>query len=146
MKKLFAATALVMATLSASAMEVGVSTVRDSNLNANGVRVTVAAASVANIKPVLSITHVNDQYNRYAVGSEFALVKMGPVAVGATTALAYQDNTATVAGYGLTAGVKATLPIAKNVDAVLATERFAGQDRIGNSNGTVTALGLNVKF
>jgi hypothetical protein len=146
MKKLFAATALVMATLSASAMEVGVSAVRDSNLNADGVRVTVAAGSIGSIKPILSITHLNNQYNRYAVGSEYVLTKLGPVAVGATAALAYQDNTASVAGYGLALGAKATLPLAKNVDAVLSTERFAGQDRIGNSNGMVTALGLNVKF
>ena len=139
MKKIIMATLFATTALAASAVEV--SAVRDYNLDANGYRV---AASVATVD--LSATRVDSAYNRFAVGKSFELTKVGKVGVSANVAGVYQDTIGGTSGYGLTAGLKATLPVTKSIDVVASVERFAGQERVKPFNGTTGTVGLNIKF
>ena len=139
MKKIIMATLFTTTAFAASAVEV--SAVRDYNLEANGYRV---ATSVSGID--LSATRVDAGYSRYAVGKTFDLTKVGKVGVSANVAGVYQDTIGGTNGYGVTAGLKATFPITKSIDVVAGVERFAGQDRISQFNGTTGTIGLNVKF
>ncbi len=145
MKKLVIATMLATVGLMASAAEVGVSGIRDIAANKDGVSVTASVGSFAGFTPQLSVSRVDTLYTRYAVGTQYAITKVGPVALAATAAGVYQDSTGGNDGYGVTAGLKATVALNKGVDVVVGAGRFAGQDSI-NANGNVTSIGLNVKF
>jgi hypothetical protein len=139
MKKIIMATLFASTAFAASAVEV--SAVRDYNLDANGYRVagTVSAFNV-------SATRIDNEYNRFAVGKTFELTKVGKVGVSANVAGVYQDTIGGTNGYGLTAGLKATLPITKSIDVVAGVERFAGQERVKQFNGTTGTIGMNIKF
>lgn len=142
MKKFLTALAFVAAAGAACAVEVGVSGVRDYNLDKDGVRVTASVGALT-----ASATSINNTYNRYAVGTGLNLAQIGPVKVGATVAAVYQDTaTGGVNGYGISGGLKATLPLVKNVDLVAGVERFAGQARINAYNGTTGTVGLVARF
>ena len=139
MKKIVIASILAATAFAASAVEV--SATRDYNLNKDGFRVGADVAGLA-----VSATHVENTYNRFAVGKNFELTKVGPVALSAGAAVVYQDTHVGQNGYGVTGGVKATLPLAKSLDLVAAVERFAGQDRVKAFNGTTGTLGVSYKF
>lgn len=143
MKKLVIATLATLA-LAASAAEVTVSTVRDyTGSDTTGYRVGTTVAGLG-----LSATHIDNRYNRFAVGKDFQLAKVGPVALSAGGSGVYQSTNTVggVDGYGLTVGTKATVALGKSVDLVAGVERFYGQDRIKQFNGNVGTVGLNVKF
>jgi len=149
MKKIMFATALVLASITAThAFEVGVSGVRDDNLKRDGSRVEVAVpqVSVLGLTPTVSATNINHEYTRYAVGVKTDLVKVGALTVGATASGVYQNTRGAQNGYGVTAGLKGTLPITKAIDLTAGVERFWGQDRVDGFDGTVSVIGLNVKF
>jgi hypothetical protein len=146
MKKLVIATMLATVGLMASATEVGVAGIHDIAANKDGVRVTASVGSVAGFTPQLSVSRVDTVYTRYAVGTQYTITKVGPVALAATASGVYQDTIGGTTGYGATAGLKASVALNKGVDLVVGAERFMGQDRISASNGTVTSVGLNVKF
>jgi len=142
MKKLLIATAVALS-FAASAADVSVSGVRDFNgADTHGLRVGIAAAGLN-----FSVTQIEDKYNRYAVGKDFELATVGPVKFSAGAAGVFQDTRgANDSGYGLTAGVKTTVNLAKSVDFVVGAERFIGQDRVKAYNGNVVTAGLAVKF
>ncbi len=142
MKKFLTALAFVFAAGAASAVEVGVSHVFDYNLDRSGARVAVSAGALNT-----SVTNVENKYTRVAVGTGFNLVKVGNVTVGATVAGVYQDTVGAGAnGYGITGGLSASVPLAKNVDLVGTLERFAGQERVNAYNGTTGTVGLVARF
>lgn len=142
MKKLVIAVALASASIAATATEVGVSAVRDfSGADANGHRITAGIGGVS-----LSATHINNRHNRYAVGKDFQVYKLGPVALSAGAAGVYQDTDKGRDGYGLTLGTKATVGVTKSIDAVLGVERFVGQDRVKQYNGNLVTAGVSFKF
>jgi hypothetical protein len=146
MKKIFVLATLA-ASLSANAMDVSLSNSRDFNLDKNAVRVeTSLPVAVLGVSPTLSATRVDNVYTRYAVGAQANLAKVGPVSLAVTGAGVYQDTSAGANGYGLTVGVKGSVPVAKNLDLVATVDRFLGQDRVRTFNGTQAALGLRVKF
>ena len=140
MKKAIIASMLAITT-TAFAGEVSVSGAHDYTLQKSGVRVATSVAGVS-----LTATRIDDSYNRYAVGKQFEITKIGPMSLSAGGSVAYQDTAKGDNGYGLSVGVKATLPITKQIDLVASTERFVGQDRIANFNGNTGTIGLNVKF
>lgn len=143
MKKIVIA-ALAVVSIAASAAEVSVSAVRDyTGTDTNGYRVATQVAGLG-----LSATHIDNKYNRFAVGKDFQLAKLGPVALSAGAAGVYQSTNTVggVDGYGLTVGGKASFAVTKSVDVVAGVERFYGQDRIKQFNGNVGTVGLNVKF
>jgi len=141
MKKI-AMIALIAMAGAATAAEVTVSAVNDhAGIDSVGYRVATDVKGFT-----VSATHVDGRYNRYAVGKDFALTKVGPVNLSAGGAAVFQDTLGGVNGYGLTAGAKATYTITKNFSAVASVERFIGQSRVNDYNGMVTTVGLNVKF
>lgn len=131
--------------LMASATEVGVSGIRDIAANKDGVSVTASVGSFAGFTPQLSATRIDTLYTRYAVGTQYAITKVGPVALAAAISGVYQDTVSGNDGFGATAGLKATVALNKSVDVVVGAGRFVGQDSLA-SNGNVTSIGLNVKF
>jgi hypothetical protein len=146
MKKIFALAA-VAASLSANAMDLSVSYVRDANLDKDGVRVeTNVPMTVLGVSPTLSATHVSNSYTRYGVGAQANLAKVGPVALGITVGGVYQDTSVGANGYGLTVGAKGTMALAKSVDLVAGVDRFFGQNRVKGFDGTQASVGLRVKF
>jgi len=140
-------TIAVLATLSlaASAAEVTVSGVTDyTGTDKSGVRIGTTYQGIG-----LSYTRIEDRYNRYAVGKQFEITKLGPVVFSAGGSLVYQDTLVAADktnGYGVTVGGKATLALNKSVDLIAGVERFYGQDRINQYNGNTGSLGLAVKF
>jgi hypothetical protein len=142
MKKIVIASALALTcAASAFAGDVSVSTIRDYAVEKNGFAVGTTVAGLA-----VTASHVENTYNRFSVGKEFQLTKIGPVALSAGGGVVYQDTHVGENGYGLTVGAKATMPITKTVSLVAGVDRFMGQDRIKASNGNVGTVGLNIKF
>jgi hypothetical protein len=146
MKKLIIAIAAFAFASFASAIEIDVSKAHDYNAKADGVRV---AAQVSNFAVPLtaSYTTINSKYNRYAIGSEVNVAKLGPVAFAVTGSAVYQDTYHSGKdGYGLTAGATASVPLAKNISMFASAERFVGQNRVSGSNGNTATIGLTAKF
>jgi hypothetical protein len=144
MKKIVIGTAIAIASVAAFATDVNVSSVYDHKSSTNGVRIQTALP-VAGLK--VSVTNVEQLGNRVAVGRDFELTTLGPIALGTTVAAVYQNSAGTASnGYGLTVGPNVSYTITKNIKAVVAAERFIGQDSISRFNGNVTTVGLNVKF
>ena len=140
MKKAIIASLLAVSA-SAFAGDVTISAVRDYNVERNGFQIGT------NVKGLtVTATHIDQGYNRYAVGKDFELTKVGPVALSAGGSVSYQDTFNSAGGYGLSLGAKATMPITKTMDLVASVERTAGQERISQFNGNTGAIGVKVKF
>lgn len=143
MKKIVISSVLALAAVTSFAADVSVSAVRDYNTGTNGVR--VEASIPMGLKA--SVTTLDELATRVAVGKEFALTKVGPVALSASVAGVYQDShKGAEDGFGLTFGVGASYPVTKTVAVVASVERFVGQDRVSQFNGNAASVGLNVKF
>jgi hypothetical protein len=140
MKKAIIASMLAITT-AAFAGDFSVSGVYDYTAKEQGVRVGTSVAGLS-----LTATNIENHYNRFGVGKDFQLAKIGPVALSAGATVSYQDTLNGVNGYGLSVGAKATLPITKQIDLVASTERFAGQERVSQFNGNTGSIGLKVKF
>jgi hypothetical protein len=147
MKKLIIAIAAFTIASFASAIEIDVSKAHDFKAKADGVRVE-AQVDVFKVPVTASYTTIDKKYNRYAVGAEYGVAKIGPVALAVTGSVVYQDTYLSTSkdGYGLTAGAIATLPLVKNISLFASTEVFAGQKRINAFNGNTGTIGLTAKF
>lgn len=146
MKKIFVALAFAVAASMSMAADVTVSAVYDYSLSSTGVRVTAAAAPINGFTPQASVTRLGGEYTRYAAGAKYDFATVGPVTLSGIGYGVFQDTAGAASGYGLTAGLVASVPVYKNVTLDATIERFAGQDRISNRNGTLATVGLNAKF
>lgn len=143
MKKLVIGTVLAVATALSFAADVSVSAVHDVKSNVNGVRL---ATSVP-LGLTASATVFDRLGSRFAVGKEITVTTVGPVALSANVNGVYQNTRGPASnGYGLTVGAGATYALMKNVSAFVGVERFFGQDRVREFNGTVASVGLNARF
>jgi hypothetical protein len=142
MKKMIIATTLAFAATMSMA-NVTVSVGRDVR---NDVNVVTAATTFKGVG--LSATHANDTYTRVGVGKDFNLTKVGPVQLSAGGGAVYQHTRVAGApnGYGLTASVTATVPLAKNVAVFATSQRFWGQDRVKAFDGTANVVGVSYSF
>ena len=142
MKKILTAIALVTAA-SAFAADVGVSTFRDYAANKNGTSFSVGVTNGLGV----SLSKVDNTYDRYAVTASKDLTSFAGVKVAGTVSGVYQNTVGNGKdGYGVVAGVQATYPITKGIDAVASVGRFYGQSRIDQFNGTNGSVGFKVKF
>lgn len=146
MKKTLIALAFMVSASMAMAVEVGVSTVHDYSLSSTGVRATVSTAKVNGFTPQVSVTRLGGEYTRYAAGGKYDFATVGPVTFSGVGSGVLQDTVGGASGYGLTAGLVASVPLNKTVSLDATIERFAGQNRISNRNGTLATVGLNAKF
>lgn len=147
MKKLIIAIASFAFASFATAFEVDIATAHDFKAKADGVRVATQLGTF--IVPITaSYTTIDKKYNRYAVGAEYGVTKIGPVALAVTGSIVYQDTylSSSKDGYGLTVGAIATLPVAKNISLFASTEVFAGQKRVNALNGNTGTIGITAKF
>lgn len=144
--KMISAVAAMMFAASVNAADLSASYVRDSNLSKDGVRVETSVGSVMGVKPVLSVTHVDNAYTRYGVAADVGVAKVGPVALSASGSTVFQDTRVGANGFGLTVGAKASVALMKNVELVGRVDRFMGQSRVNNFNGTVSSVGVALKF
>ena len=147
MKKLIIAITAFAFAAFASAVEVDAAKAHDFKSNADGVRVAAQVDTFA-IPVTATYTTINSKYNRYAVGTEYGVAKLGPVSFAVNGGLVYQDtyHSTKADGYGLTAGATASLPLVKNVSLFASTEVFAGQKRVNAFNGNTGTIGLTAKF
>jgi outer membrane receptor for ferrienterochelin and colicin len=146
MKKLIIGGILAATVGVASAVEVGVGAVYDGKSEQYGTRVSVSGPSFGIVTPKASATYITNSYTRFAVGADVNLVQVASVKLGATASGVYQNSHNDVDGYGVTAGLKATYDITKNIALTGGVERFYGQDRIKAYNGTTTSLSVSYKF
>ena len=150
MKKLVIASALAMAAISASALEVGVTSTTDySGASAR----QGFGATVGQQYGKLSVAGgferftkgANDQ-DRYSVTAGYDVAKFGPVTVTPKVAVAYLNNQTTRDGYAMAVGVGASVPVTKQVAFTVDAARQYGQDRVKASNGNAVTAGLKYSF
>lgn len=143
MKKLLSILSLALFSLSAMAIEVGVSEVHDYGVKKNGYR---ASAEVAGIS--LTGTHMGHSYNRVTAGKDFQVFKFSNATFYAGAAAAYQNTlVSNVAnGYGAVADIKADLVVSKEINLTLGAEHFGGRNQIKQFNGNAVNIGLEYKF
>lgn len=147
MKKIITALALVGVTGLAHAGQATLSVANDDQVDRVGSRVTLAADKplFGSVVPFVSGTF-NERYVRLAAGGEVGLFNVGPVRVAANLAAVHQRNETAPSLGGVTAGVRATLPVTKTVSVVAGVERFDGNGSSNQYNGVVTTVGLSTRF
>lgn len=146
MKKYIIAGILATTVGVAAAAEVSVGGVYDGKAEQYGTRVSVSGPSFGVVTSKASATYITNFYTRYAVGADVNVISVMSVKLGATASGVYQNSHNDVDGYGVTAGLKATYDITKNIALTGGVERFYGQDRIKAYNGTTTSLSVSYKF
>lgn len=149
MKKILIATAVALATVSATAAEIGVTTTRDySSTDRNSVGITVGEkfGKVGLTAGVERFTKGNNDQDRYTVIGSYDLTKVGPVTVAAKGGAAYLNNQTGSDGFAGIVGVGASYPINKTLSLGLDVTRQIGQDRVNQYNGNLVTAGLRVKF
>ena len=140
MKKILFATLATLA-LSASAAEVGVNGTRDYSGAADrtGYGVTVGekfgkfGAEVGYNR----FTQGSNDQDRYSLVGSYDVTKVGPVTLAVKAGVAYLDNQTVANGYALTAGVGASVPVAKNLAATVDYRRQEGQSRVNAFEPTI---------
>lgn len=150
MKKLAIASILALAAVSASALEVGVSTTADySGVNkSTGYGLTLS-------KPVgkFGVTAGFDRFtagsndqDRYSLVAGYDVAKFGPVTLTPKLGVAYLNNQHGADGSALTVGLGASMPLTKTVSLSVDVARQYGQDRVQSSNGNTVTTGLAYRF
>lgn len=150
MKKILIATTIALAATTASALEVGVVGTRDYSgaQDRNGAGVTlghkVGAMSVtAGFERFTKGT--NDQ-DRWSLVAGYDVAKLGPITVTPKVGGAYLNNQHGVDGYAMTAGVGASLAVAKNVSLTADFARQYGQERVKAFDGNRVTVGVKYSF
>ena len=141
MKKFIIAAALATTAIFASAAEVSVSAVHDYTVAKTGLKASTSAFGVG-----VSAAYIDGVYTRYGVSKDFALMKVGPVALDASVGGVYQNTYNGTSGMGLTAGVKASMPLSKSMTLHAGVDRFMGQDRVSAFDGNTVTAGVTLKF
>jgi opacity protein-like surface antigen len=151
MKKIALATLLALAAVTASAVEVGVTTQRDysQNPNRNGFGITLGQKF-----DKVSVTGGYERYtqnandtDRYSLVGGYDVAKVGVFTITPKIGVAYVDPTTTRNGWQASVGVGASVDLTKTV-ALTADYRYqtALQHRVDNFNGNVISAGLKVSF
>ena len=149
MKKILFATLATMA-LSASAVEVGVNGTRDysgtSDRTGYGVTLGDKFGSIGLEAGYDRFTQSTNDQNRYSLVASYDVTKIGPVTLAVKAGVAYLDNQTVSNGYAVTAGVGASVPVAKNLAATVDYRRQEGQSRVNAFDGNQVAVGLKYSF
>ena len=150
MKKIAIASILALAAISASALEVGVTSTTDySGANQR----QGFGATVGQQYDKVSVTAgferfqkgSNDQ-DRYSLVAGYDVAKLGSVTITPQVGVAYLNNQTGSDGYAMTVGVGATVPVTKQVSFGLGVTHQYGQDRVSSSDGNRVTAGLKYRF
>lgn len=144
MKKTIIALSIICASVAASAVDVGVSAVRDHSLEQTGLRVEGSVGEVYGLKPVISYTAIRDNYERYALGVQYTPFTLNGFSASAVGSGVYQVTSNGENGYGWSVGTKVTYDVSKDVQLFAGFERLIGQSRI--KDGNLSSFGAVIKF
>ena len=149
MKKVLFATLATLA-LSASAIEVGVNGTRDysgtSDRTGYGVTLGQKFGAVGVEAGYDRFTQSTNDQDRYSLVASYDVTKIGPVTIAVKGGVAYLDNQTVANGYAVTAGVGASVPVAKNLAATLDWRRQQGQKNVNAFDGNQISAGLKYSF
>jgi opacity protein-like surface antigen len=148
MKKITIASILAVAAISASAVEVGVTSSEQTTSNRYGYGVTVGENFGAfNVTAGVSrfYRESNDQTRTSLVGSR-EVAKLGPVAFNGRVGYAFLNNQTGSDGSALTIGAGASVPVTGKIAATLSVDRQYGQDRVKSFDGNIVTAGLKYSF
>jgi hypothetical protein len=147
MKKI-AFAALVAVSLSASALEVGVTGSNLSTGNRYGAGVTVGQ-QVAGLGVTAGVSLFNGQANdqtRWSLVADRHLVGLGPVAISGRVGGVWLNNKTGDDGFAGILGVGTSMAVTKNLSAGVSIDHQWGQNAVKNSNGNVITAGVKVGF
>lgn len=150
MKKIAIASIMALAAISASAMEVGVTSTKDySASNARqgfGVSVSQKVGGIGLTGAFERFTKGTNDQDRYSVTAGYDVAKFGPVTITPKVGVAYLNNQATPDGYALTVGVGASVPVTKSVALTVDAGHQYGQHRVKPLDGNRVTAGLSYSF
>ena len=142
--------ALSTLALSASAVEVGVNGTRDysgtSDRTGYGVTLGQKFGTIGVEAGYDRFTQSTNDQNRYSLVASYDVTKIGLVTIAVKGGVAYLDNQTVANGYAVTAGVGASVPVAKNLAATVDYRRQEGQSRVNAFDGNQVAVGLKYSF
>ena len=148
--KIVLATVLATAAISASALEVGVSTTADysgaSKSTGYGLTLSKPVGAFGVTAGFDRFTAGDNNQDRFSLVAGYDIAKFGPVTVTPKLGAAYLNNQASADGYALTVGVGASMPITKSVSLSLDVARQYGQSRVQSSDGNTVTTGLAYRF
>lgn len=150
MKKIAIASLLALAAISASAVEVGLTTTTDysapSARQAFGLTVGQKIGAVNVTGGFERFTESANDQDRYSVTAGYDIAKFGPVTVTPKVGVAYLNNQTTANGYAMTVGVGASVPVTKQVSVGVDYARQYGQDRVAASDGNRITAAVKYAF
>lgn len=138
MKKIAIASLLALAAMSASAVEVGVTTARDyagTDRDAYGITVGQSFGNVGVTAGFDRATKGANNQDRYTLVGSYDVAKLGSATVAVKGGAAYLNNQTGVDGYAVVAGVGVSLPVANRVSVGLDYTRQEGQYRVRAFDG-----------
>lgn len=148
MKKIAFATILAVATISASAVEVGLTATRDyAGVNRNGGGITIGTQVAGfGVTGGFERAQLGQDQTRFSVVADKQVATLGPVALTGRVGVAYLDNQTSRDGFALTAGVGANYVLTKSTTLTLAADHQYGQTRVGQFDGNRVTVGLKTGF
>jgi outer membrane autotransporter protein len=147
MKKIIFSTLATLA-LSASAVEVGVNSVQDKATDRTGFNIVAGD----NFGPVgleagfTRFTKGDNNQNKYGVTASYDIFKTSFASVDVRTGVAYLNNQTGDNGFAMTVGAGVSVPVMKNLSAVLVFDHQYGQKKVDSFNGNVITGGLKYSF
>ena len=148
--KLAIASILALAAVSASALEVGVSTTADhsgdSKRTGYGITLSKPVGAFGVTAGFDRQTAGSNDQDRYSLVAGYNIAKFGPVTVTPKLGVAYLNNQHGADGSAITVGVGASMPVTKTVSLTLDASRQYGQDRVQQSDGNRVTTGLAYRF
>jgi opacity protein-like surface antigen len=151
MKKIAIATLLAISAVTASAVEVGVTTQRDYSQtpDRNGFGITVGQQydKVSVTGGFERYTQNSNDTNRYSLVGGYDIAKFGDFTITPKIGVAFVDPTTTSNGWQGSVGVGASYAVNKTV-SLTADYRYqsALQSRVNNFDGNVISAGVKVGF
>lgn len=146
MKKIVLTAILATAAITASAVEVGITTTTDYSAAS---KATATGFTVGQKFGTVGVTggfQRFDALNRYTVTASYDIAKFGPVTFTPRLGVAYLDNAQGADGSAITVGIGATLPLTKTVSLTVDADRQYGQDRVQGADGNRVTAGLKYRF
>lgn len=148
--KTLAAVLLATSAITASAIEVGITTTSDysdtDKRSGYGINVGKQYGKVSIFGGFERFVKGENDQDRYSVTAGYDIAKFGSMTLTPKATVAYLNNQTSDNGYAVAVGVGATLPVTSKIDFTLDASRQYGQTRVQDSNGNAVVAGLKYKF
>jgi hypothetical protein len=148
--KLAIASILALAVVSASALEVGVSTTADysgaTKSTGYGITLSQPVGAFGVTAGFDRFTAGDNNQDRFSIVAGYDIYKVGPVTFTPKLGAAYLNNQTSASGYAMTVGVGASMPVTKDISLSVDVARQYGQSRVQSSDGNTVTTGLSYRF